>query len=43
MDAMLRLLNLLNVKVDGDQLFLEICDLNVSLLFINGELVPSVS
>jgi hypothetical protein len=43
MDAMLRLLNLLNVEVDGDQLFLEICDLDVALHFINEELVPSVS
>jgi hypothetical protein len=28
MDAMLRLLNFLNVEVNGDQLFSEICDLN---------------
>jgi hypothetical protein len=43
MDAMLRLLNLLNVEVDGDQLFSEICDLNEVLSFIKGELEPSVS
>jgi hypothetical protein len=39
MDAMLRLLNLLNVEVDGNQLLSEICDLP----FIKGELEPSVS
>jgi hypothetical protein len=43
MDAIFRLLNLLNVEVDGNQLFLEIYDLNVVLLILNGELVPSVS
>jgi hypothetical protein len=42
MDAMLRLLNLLHLEVDGDQLFLEIFDLKVVLLFIK-ELEPSVS
>jgi hypothetical protein len=40
MDAML---NLLNVEVDGDQLFSEICDLNDVLPFIKGELETSVS
>jgi hypothetical protein len=43
MDAMLRLLNLLNVEVDGDQLFSEICDLNEVLSFIKEELEPIVS
>jgi hypothetical protein len=43
MDVMLRLLNLLNVEVDGDQLFSEICDLIEVLPFIKGELEPSVS
>jgi hypothetical protein len=43
MGAMLRLLNLLNLEVDGDQLFSEICDLNDVLSFIKGEPELSVS
>lgn len=39
---MLNLLNL-NVEVDSDQLFSEICDLNKVWSFINGEHEPSVS
>jgi hypothetical protein len=34
MDAMLRLLNLLTVEVDGDLLCSEICDLNGVLPFL---------
>jgi hypothetical protein len=40
---MLRFLNLLNVEMDVNQLFSEICDWNEVLPFIKGELAPSVS